>query len=124
MVARPDPAVAVAITELQPGTGAPAVKGERVVVHYAAHLAAGPRIDSTRDRGKPAEFVLGRGAIIAGLDQGVIGMRPGGKRRLVVPPELAYGKRGVGPVIPPDSELTYDVELVAVKSREQPDAHP
>lgn len=104
----------VGITDVEPGHGEPAVKGKRVVVEYTARLSRGPKVDSTRDKGKPARFVVGRGTVIAGLELGVIGMRPGGKRRLVVPPELAYGQRGVGDVVPPGSELTYDVELIAV----------
>lgn len=105
-------------TDLQIGQGEPAAIGQRVVVHYVASLSSGPKIDDTRKRGPAKQFVLGRGMVIRGLDLGVVGMKPGGKRRLVIPADLAYGKRGVGNVVPPGSEMTYEVELFEVRAAE------
>ena len=96
------------------GTGAEAVAGQRVSVHYTGTLTNGQKFDSSRDRGKPFQFHLGRGEVIKGWDQGVAGMKVGGSRKLTIPPELAYGARGFPPVIPPNSTLVFDVELVAV----------
>ena len=115
-------AAKIAVVDVQAGIGEPVREGERVIVAYIARLVNGPVIDDTRARGKPVEFVVGRGTVIAGLERGVLGMRPGGRRRIVVPPALAYGKRGVGDVIPPNAELTYEAELLDVRSRQQPTA--
>jgi FKBP-type peptidyl-prolyl cis-trans isomerase len=103
------------IKDVLVGEGEVAVHGKRVVVRYEGRLATGPRVDSTHDRGKPGEFVVGRGSVIQGLDQGVVGMKPGGRRQLRIPANLAYGTRGVGTVVPPGSELVYDVELLEVR---------
>lgn len=106
----------------QIGTGALAESGKSVVVHYTGWLfdSAAPdnkgrKFDSSRDRGEPFDFVLGGGQVIKGWDQGVDGMRVGGRRTLTVPPELGYGARGAGGVIPPNATLVFDVELLEVK---------
>jgi FKBP-type peptidyl-prolyl cis-trans isomerase FkpA len=103
------------------GTGDLAESGKEVVVHYTGWLfdAAAPdnkgrKFDSSRDRGQPFSFPLGAGHVIAGWDQGVAGMRVGGQRTLTIPPELGYGARGAGNVIPPNATLVFDVELLAV----------
>lgn len=103
------------------GTGELAERGKHVVVHYtgwlydeAAPEHKGRKFDSSRDRGDPFSFPLGAGHVIAGWDQGVAGMRVGGQRTLVIPPELGYGARGAGNVIPPNATLVFDVELLAV----------
>jgi FKBP-type peptidyl-prolyl cis-trans isomerase FkpA len=110
------------ITELRAGAG-PAIKpGQTAVVHYTGWLFSesgtenkGGKFDSSRDRGQPFDFSLGRGEVIAGWDQGVTGMQVGGQRRLVIPPELGYGARGAGGVIPPNATLVFDVELVSIE---------
>jgi FKBP-type peptidyl-prolyl cis-trans isomerase len=100
--------------DLNPGTGTTADNGKTVRVHYTGWLENGTKFDSSLDRGKPFQFVLGGGRVIRGWDEGVVGMRVGGKRRLVIPPALGYGSRGVPPVIPPDSTLVFEVELLEV----------
>ena len=97
------------------GTGAEAKAGNTVDVHYTGTLKDGKKFDSSLDRGKPFSFKLGAGQVIKGWDEGVAGMKVGGKRKLVIPSDLAYGKRGAGGVIPPDAELTFIVELLKVK---------
>lgn len=104
------------------GTGDEATPGHTVVVHYTGWLfdAAAPdnkgrKFDSSRDRGDPFSFPLGAGRVIAGWDQGVAGMKVGGQRTLTIPPELGYGARGAGGVIPPNATLVFDVELLGVK---------
>jgi len=99
----------------QVGTGTEAKPGNRVSVHYTGTLENGTKFDSSRDRGKPFEFSLGAGMVIRGWDEGVAGMRVGGRRRLVIPAELGYGSRGAGSVIPPGATLVFDVELLDVK---------
>jgi FKBP-type peptidyl-prolyl cis-trans isomerase FkpA len=101
-------------TDLIVGTGAEAVTGKRVSVHYVGTLTNGSKFDSSRDRDEPFDFVLGRGQVIKGWDEGVVGMRIGGKRKLVIPSDMGYGKRGFPPVIPPDSTLVFEVELLGV----------
>lgn len=103
------------------GSGDLATSGVEVVVHYTGWLfddAApdnkGRKFDSSRDRGEPFSFPLGAGRVIAGWDQGVAGMRVGGQRTLIIPPELGYGARGAGGIIPPNATLVFDVELIAV----------
>ncbi len=110
------------ILELQPGAGAPIAAGQNAVVQYTGWLyeagAAdnkGKQFDSSRNSGQPFRFVVGAGQVIKGWDQGVAGMRVGGRRRLVVPADLAYGDSGAGGVIPPGATLVFDVDLVAVE---------
>jgi FKBP-type peptidyl-prolyl cis-trans isomerase len=100
--------------DLQVGAGAEAVAGKKVSVHYTGTLTSGQKFDSSLDRGKPFQFTLGAGQVIKGWDQGVAGMKVGGKRRLQIPPEMAYGARGFPPVIPPNSTLVFEIELLAV----------
>jgi FKBP-type peptidyl-prolyl cis-trans isomerase len=99
---------------LQQGTGSEAVKGSTVSVHYTGWLTDGTKFDSSVDRGTPFSFVLGAGQVIAGWDQGVLGMKVGEKRRLTIAPELGYGAQGVGP-IPANATLVFEVELLGVK---------
>ena len=102
-------------TDLQVGTGAVAQAGKTVSVHYTGTLTDGKKFDSSVDRGQPFSFPLGAGRVIKGWDEGVAGMKVGGKRRLVIPPDLGYGARGAPPVIPPNATLVFDVELLDVK---------
>ncbi len=105
-------------TDTTVGTGAEATKGQKVSVHYTGWLynndAKGAKFDSSLDRGQPFSFALGAGQVIRGWDEGVAGMKVGGKRTLIIPPELGYGARGAGGVIPPNATLMFDVELVKV----------
>ena len=97
----------------QVGTGQEAKAGDHVSVHYTGTLTDGKKFDSSRDRGQPFQFGLGAGQVIRGWDEGVAGMKVGGKRTLVIPPELGYGARPVGP-IPANSTLVFDVELIGI----------
>ncbi len=103
------------IQELKEGTGRTAQAGDVVAVHYTGWLTDGTKFDSSRDRGDPLVFPLGRGQVIAGWDEGVSGMRVGGRRKLVIPPRLGYGAQGAGGVIPPNATLVFDVELCGVR---------
>jgi FKBP-type peptidyl-prolyl cis-trans isomerase len=103
------------IEELQVGTGAEAKSGATVDVHYTGWLTNGTKFDSSKDRGRPFSFRLGAGQVIQGWDQGVAGMKIGGKRKLTIPPELGYGARGAGGVIPPNATLVFEVELLGVR---------
>ena len=103
------------------GTGAEAIPGQTIQVHYtgwlfdeAAPENKGRKFDSSRDRGQPFEFQLGVGMVIAGWDQGFAGMKVGGERTLIIPPEMGYGARGAGGVIPPNATLLFEVELLGV----------
>ena len=103
------------ITDLTLGEGAEAAAGQTVVVHYRGTLENGKQFDASYDRVTPFSFPLGAGRVIKGWDEGVQGMKVGGKRKLVIPPDLAYGSRGAGGVIPPDATLICEVELLDVK---------
>jgi FKBP-type peptidyl-prolyl cis-trans isomerase FkpA len=101
--------------DLEVGSGTEAQNGADVTVHYTGWLTDGTKFDSSVDRGTPFAFPLGAGQVIAGWDEGVNGMRVGGKRKLVIPPDLAYGDRGAGNAIPPGATLVFDVELLDVQ---------
>lgn len=100
--------------ELIVGEGDEAAAGQQVSVHYTGWLTDGTKFDSSKDRNDPFEFHLGRSQVIAGWDEGVQGMKVGGSRKLTIPPELGYGARGAGGVIPPNATLVFEVELLAV----------
>jgi FKBP-type peptidyl-prolyl cis-trans isomerase len=97
------------------GSGKEAKAGNTVDVHYTGWLKDGTKFDSSKDRGTPFSFQLGAGRVIKGWDEGIAGMKEGGRRRLVIPADLAYGARGAGGLIPPNAELTFEVELLKVK---------
>lgn len=102
--------------EVKVGTGPAAKKGDTVAVHYTGRLTNGKKFDSSLDRGQPIEFPLGEGRVIAGWDEGIAGMKKGGKRKLIIPAKLGYGDRGTPDgTIPPGATLIFDVELVAIK---------
>jgi FKBP-type peptidyl-prolyl cis-trans isomerase len=107
------------IEDTNVGTGTTAEAMKTVTVHYDGYLSdsgkKGKKFDSSRDRGQPFQFHLGAGEVIKGWDKGVAGMKIGGKRTLTIPPEMGYGARGAGGVIPPNAELIFDVELLGVE---------
>jgi peptidylprolyl isomerase len=97
------------------GEGDVPAKGKQVRVHYTGRLTNGKKFDSSVDRGTPFEFTIGVGQVIRGWDEGVMSMKVGGKRQLIIPPDLGYGARGAPPAIPPNSDLIFDVELLGVR---------
>lgn len=102
------------IDDLVMGEGAEAAKGNHVRVHYTGWLTDGSKFDSSVERNDPFDFPLGRGHVIPGWDEGVAGMKVGGRRKLTIPPHLGYGAHGAGGVIPPNATLVFEVELLAV----------
>jgi FKBP-type peptidyl-prolyl cis-trans isomerase len=121
---QPDPTITTApmkdfekleIEDMEVGTGAEVKTGDTVVIHYFGTLVDGTKFDSSYDRGQPFETQIGVGRVIAGWDQGVVGMKVGGKRRLQIPSALAYGSRGAGGVIGPNAPLIFELELLEVK---------
>jgi peptidylprolyl isomerase len=100
--------------EITPGTGHSPRVGKQVKVHYTGTLENGTKFDSSVDRGEPFSFTIGVGQVIAGWDEGVVTMRVGGKRKLIIPSQLGYGIAGAGGVIPPNATLIFDVELLDV----------
>jgi FKBP-type peptidyl-prolyl cis-trans isomerase FkpA len=102
------------IEELVVGEGAEATAGQQVSVHYTGWLTDGTKFDSSKDRNEPFEFPLGGRRVIAGWDEGVQGMKIGGTRKLTIPPQLGYGARGAGGVIPPNATLVFEVELLGL----------
>lgn len=100
--------------ELAIGNGAEASAGQQVTVHYTGWLTNGTKFDSSKDRDDPFVFGLGQGQVIKGWDEGVTGMKVGGKRKLTIPPQLGYGARGAGGVIPPHATLVFEVELLNI----------
>ncbi|HBA90050.1 MAG TPA: peptidylprolyl isomerase [Geobacter sp.] len=102
-------------TDIVKGTGAAPTSGKSVTVHYTGILENGTKFDSSVDRGQPFVFRIGAGEVIPGWDEGVISMKVGGKRKLVIPPQLGYGSAGAGGVIPPNATLIFDVELLDVE---------
>jgi peptidylprolyl isomerase len=101
--------------DMVPGNGASPAAGNKVTVHYTGYLTTGKKFDSSVDRNQPFTFVIGYGQVIKGWDEGVASMKVGGKRKLIIPSELGYGKQAIGSVIPSNSELVFDVELIGVK---------
>ena len=101
--------------DLKVGDGQVAENGQTVSVHYTGWLTDGTKFDSSLDAGKPFEFALGAGQVIRGWDEGVKGMKVGGKRKLTIPPDLGYGAQGAGGVIPPNATLVFEVELLGVR---------
>ncbi|MFY9269297.1 MAG: FKBP-type peptidyl-prolyl cis-trans isomerase [Candidatus Manganitrophaceae bacterium] len=101
--------------DLVEGKGVSPKKGDLVIVHYTGWLTNGKKFDSSVDRNEPFQFPIGTGRVIRGWDEGVATMKVGGKRKLTIPPDLGYGKRGAGSVIPPDATLLFEVELLGIK---------
>jgi peptidylprolyl isomerase len=110
------PEAPLGITTTAPGKGPGAQNGDKVRVHYTGTLQDGTKFDSSRDRDKPFDFTLGQSQVIKGWDQGLLGMKAGEKRKLVIPPGMAYGPRG-RPGIPPNSTLNFDIEMLAINPK-------
>lgn len=127
IVATPTPTVAAApldvdelvIEEVKVGTGSAVKSGDTVTVHYLGTLLDGTKFDSSYDRGEPYTTPIGKGVVIKGWDEGMIGMKVGGKRKLTIPSSLGYGEMGAGRIIPPGAGLIFEIELVDVKSATQ-----
>ena len=109
-------ATGLGYVDIVEGTGQRPKTGDSVSVHYTGWLKSGQKFDSSRDRGQPLIFTIGRGQVIKGWDEGVSSMRVGGKRKLVIPAHLGYGDRGAGGVIPPSATLIFEVELVGIST--------
>ncbi|MCF1427923.1 MAG: FKBP-type peptidyl-prolyl cis-trans isomerase [Shewanella sp.] len=107
------------IEEIQQGKGKAAVKGALITVHYRGFLQNGTQFDSSWDRGRPFQVVIGTGRVIKGWDQGMMGMKVGSKRKLFIPAHLAYGERQIGDKIPVNSDLTFEVEMLEVLTRDE-----
>jgi FKBP-type peptidyl-prolyl cis-trans isomerase len=118
--APPAPAVKELVKEdTKVGKGTAAKKGDSVKVHYTGTLMDGTKFDSSLDRSEPFEFTLGEGSVIRGWDEGVVGMKAGGKRKLTIPSDMAYGKSGRPPTIPPNAPLKFDIELLEIEKPEE-----
>ncbi len=103
------------ISDTAPGSGTPVKPGDTVSVHYSGYLTDGTKFDSSLDRNSPFEFTVGAGRVIPGWEEGLVGMQVGGKRSLLIPPNLAYGVQGSPPIIPGNATLRFDIELLAIK---------
>jgi len=114
-VFKESPPKSLVVKDLVVGTGDEAQAGDQVTVHYTGWLWHGAKFDSSIDRGEPFQFTLGAGGVIKGWDQGIVGMKVGGTRKLIIPPDLAYGEAGSPPKIPPNATLVFEVELLAVE---------
>lgn len=106
------------ITDITEGSGKEVAKGALVLAHYVGLLKDGTKFDSSYDRGRPFQFVFGTGRVIKGWDQGLVGMKEGGKRKLFVPSHLAYGERRISDLIQPHSDLVFEIELLEVRTRD------
>ncbi|HEY7772894.1 MAG TPA: FKBP-type peptidyl-prolyl cis-trans isomerase [Marinagarivorans sp.] len=106
------------ITDVVEGDGKTAVKGALITTHYQGYLSDGTKFDSSYDKNKPFQCVIGTGRVIKGWDQGILGMKVGGNRKLEVPAHLAYGERAMGNVIPANSDLVFEIELLEVLTRD------
>lgn len=106
------------IEDIETGSGKETQKGALLVVEYIGKLTDGTVFDTSKNKGRPFEFVFGTGRVIKGWDQGLVGMRAGGKRKLQVPAALGYGERQIGSIIPPNSDLFFEIELLEVRTRD------
>lgn len=110
--------VELIIEDIEIGSGKETQKGALLVVEYTGKLTDGTVFDASKNKGRPFEFVFGTGRVIKGWDQGLVGMKAGGKRKLQVPAALAYGERQIGSIIPPNSDLFFEIELLEVRTRD------